>query len=79
MPAAPIRRSRIWTRFEASCHSCHATASYNPEAKAFFPFSVPTGALDPGYNMTDSDKAVRYLGQGYRPLDFMWPIAFQSR
>jgi hypothetical protein len=29
--------------------------------------------------MTDSDKAVRYLGQGYRPLDFMWPIAFQSR
>ena len=68
-----------WTRFEASCHSCHATASYNPETKAFFPFSVPTGALDPGYNMTDSDKAVRYLGQGYRPLDFMWPIAFQSR
>ena len=23
----------------------------NPETEAFFPFSVPTGALDPGYNM----------------------------
>lgn len=70
---------RYWTGFEASCHSCHATASYDPETKAFFPFSVPTGALDPGYNATDRDGAVRYLGQGYKPLDFMWPIAFQSR
>ena len=68
-----------WTRFEASCHSCHATASYNPETKAFFPFSVPTGALHPGYNMTDKGGEVRYLGQGYKSLDFMWPIAFQSR
>lgn len=70
---------RYWTRFEASCHACHATASYNPETEAFFPFSVPTGALDPGYNMADSKQVVRYLGQGYRPLDFMWPIAFQAR
>ncbi|MDG1462546.1 MAG: hypothetical protein P8R04_03170 [Gammaproteobacteria bacterium] len=68
-----------WRHLEASCHSCHATASYNPETKAFFPFSVPIGVLHPGYNMTDSDGAVRYLGQGYRPLDFMWPIAFQAR
>ncbi|TQV78989.1 hypothetical protein [Denitrobaculum tricleocarpae] len=70
---------RYWTRFEASCHSCHATASYNPEIEAFFPFSVPTGALHPGYNKADSSGAVRYLGQGYKPLDFMWPIAFQAR
>lgn len=70
---------RYWTRFEASCHSCHATASYNPETGAFFPFSVPTGALDRGYNMTDSGGIVRYLGQGYKSLDFMWPIAFQAR
>ena len=68
-----------WTRFEASCHSCHATASYNPKSGAFFPFSVPTGALEPGYNKTDSGGTVRYLGQGYKPLDFMWPIAFQAR
>lgn len=68
-----------WTRFEASCHSCHATASYNPETRTFFPFSVPTGALHRGYNMKDSGGAVRYLGQGYKPLDFMWPIAFQAR
>lgn len=70
---------RYWNRFEASCHSCHATAAYNPKTDAFFPFSVPTGALDPGYNMTDKAGAVRYLGQGYKPLDFMWPIAFQAR
>lgn len=70
---------RYWTRFEASCHACHATAAYNPATKAFFPFSVPTGALDPGYNMTDGDGMVQYLGQGYKPLDFMWPIAFQAK
>ena len=68
-----------WTRFEASCHACHATAAYNPETQAFFPFSVPTGALDPGYNVTDKNQIVQYLGQGYKPLDFMWPIAFQTR
>ncbi|EPX85992.1 hypothetical protein [Salipiger mucosus] len=70
---------RYWTGFEASCHSCHATAAYHPGTKAFFPFSVPTGALDPGYNKADKDGIVRYLGQGYKPLDFMWPIAFQAR
>ena len=70
---------RYWNRFEASCHGCHATAAYNPKTEAFFPFSVPTGALDPGYNMTDKGGTVRYLGQGYKPLDFMWPIAFQAR
>ena len=70
---------RYWTGFQASCHSCHASASYNPETEAFFPFSVPTGALDPGYNMKDRNRTVQYLGQGYKPLDFMWPIAFQTR
>jgi hypothetical protein len=70
---------KYWTRFEASCHSCHATAAYNPETEAFFPFSVPTGALDPGYNIADAGGIVRYLGQGYKPLDFMWPIVFQAR
>lgn len=68
-----------WTHFQSSCHSCHATASYNPEDQSFFPISSPTGALDPGYNASDSDDTTRYLGQGYRPLDFMWPIAFQAK
>ncbi|WP_424969675.1 hypothetical protein [Dinoroseobacter sp. S76] len=68
-----------WTRFNASCHACHATASYNPETGAFFPFSVPAGALHPGYNMTDDNGTVQYLGQGYKPLDFMWPLAFQTQ
>ena len=70
---------QYWTQFQASCHSCHATAAYNPATKAFFPFSVPTGALHRGYNKTDGEQKVRYLGQGYRSLDFMWPIAFQAR
>lgn len=72
-----------WTGFEASCHSCHATAAYNPETEVFFPFSVPTGALDPGYHAKekhkDAEDIVKYLGQGYKPLDFMWPIAFQTK
>ncbi|QPM91638.1 hypothetical protein [Pseudooceanicola algae] len=67
-----------WTRFEASCHSCHATAAYNPTSAEFFPFSVPTGALHPGYNMADKAGVTHYLGQGYKSLDFMWPIAFQT-
>ncbi|WP_424965205.1 hypothetical protein [Dinoroseobacter sp. S375] len=72
-------QAAYWTRFNASCHACHATASYNPETGAFFPFSVPAGALHPGYNMTDGGGTVQYLGQGYKPLDFMWPLAFQTR
>ncbi|KMW58561.1 hypothetical protein AIOL_003538 [Candidatus Rhodobacter oscarellae] len=71
---------RYWTSFEASCHSCHATASYNPETASFFPFSVPTGALHPGYNVSNAQGSTHvFLGQGYKPLDFMWPIAFQAR
>ena len=70
---------RYWTQFEASCHSCHASAAYNPQTGSFFPFSVPTGALDPGYNMTDGQGVVHHLGQGYKPLDFMWPIAFRAK
>ncbi|WP_112321727.1 hypothetical protein [Oceanibium sediminis] len=70
---------RYWTEFESSCHTCHATASYNPETESFFPFSVPVGALGLTYNKADSGGVVRYLAQGYKPLDFMWPIAFQAR
>ena len=68
-----------WTSFQASCHSCHASASYNPDTAEFFPFSVPTGALAPSYNKANSNGKTQYLGQGYKPLDFMWPIAFQTK
>ncbi|MEM8851559.1 MAG: hypothetical protein AAGE03_16200 [Pseudomonadota bacterium] len=40
---------------------------------------MSAGALDPGYNMTDTAGLVQHLGQGYGPLDFMWPIAVQAR
>ncbi|PWJ15033.1 hypothetical protein [Jannaschia seohaensis] len=70
---------QYWTQFEASCHSCHATASYNPKTGLFFPFSVPKGVLSRTYNNVDTTQLAHYLSQGYRPLDFMWPIAFQAR
>lgn len=71
---------QYWTSFQASCHSCHATAAYNPDTKKFFPFSVPVGILSPGYNKNPGGNGVPgYLGQGYRPLDFMWPIAFNAK
>ncbi|WP_138468544.1 hypothetical protein [Poseidonocella sp. HB161398] len=70
---------QYWTGFQASCHACHATAAYNPASGSFFPFSVPVGALHPGYNVADKAGIVQYLGQGFKPLDFMWPIAFQAR
>lgn len=68
-----------WTSFDASCHSCHATAAYNPATRATFPFSSPTGALYPAYNAADSNGSTVYLGQGFKPLDFMWPIVFQTK
>ena len=68
-----------WTAFNASCHSCHATATYNPSTKVSFPFSSPTGALDPAYYAADSEGNTEYLGQGFKPLDFMWPIVFQTK
>lgn len=70
---------QYWDHFESSCHSCHATAAYNPMTKIFFPFSVPKGILHPAYNQHDKSGNVQYLGQGFKPLDFMWPIVFRAR
>ncbi|WP_163938452.1 hypothetical protein [Paraferrimonas sp. SM1919] len=70
-----------WTSFNSSCHSCHATAAINPKTGEFFPFSVPKGKLTPQYYGTttgDSPKNL-YLGDGFVPLDFMWPIPFQAK
>lgn len=67
-----------WENFNASCHACHATASYNPEADEYFPFSVPTGALSTNYNFTEGNGTMHIISLGYQPLDFMWPIAFRA-
>jgi hypothetical protein len=66
-----------WRSFDASCHACHATASINPKTEEFFPFTVPTGALTPQYYGTVGNANV-YLGDGFVPLDFMWPISFHA-
>ena len=67
-----------WTSFNASCHSCHATAAINPETETYFPFTVPTGALTRQYYGAASDGTNLYLGDGFVPLDFMWPISFHA-
>jgi hypothetical protein len=68
-----------WTSFNASCHSCHATAAIDPKTATYFPFSVPTGALSPQYYGVTSSGANLYLGDGFVPLDFMWPIVFHAK
>ncbi|MEL6427591.1 MAG: hypothetical protein AAFR54_00345 [Planctomycetota bacterium] len=74
-----VAQPQYWTSFQASCHSCHATASYNPATDQFIPFSVPTGSLNLGYNIQSPTAPTVYLGQGFKPLDFMWPIVFQAK
>lgn len=82
---------RYWTSFNSSCHTCHATAAINPTTECYFPFTVPAGALTEQYygevpkpsDKNDTCKATpgsnAYLGDGFAPLDFMWPIAFHAK
>ncbi len=74
-----IAQPRYWTNFNASCHSCHATAAINPETETYFPFSVPIGVLTPQYFGVDKNNKNVYLGDGFVPLDFMWPIVFHAK
>ena len=60
-----------WVSWVSSCHTCHATASVNPnlpigDLRFFYPFTVQTGTLP-----------VEQL-QGYRDLDFIWSIPFRT-
>lgn len=75
-----------WDKFHASCHTCHATAAYNPETGYVYPFTVKVGILPKNYtnkcNLNkESDTEKKFynadLANGYKSLDFMWPIAFQ--
>lgn len=69
-----------WASYNSSCHTCHATAAINPDTKEYFPFSVPTGALTPQYyGQAKADDPNVYLGDGFVPLDFMWPISFHAK
>ncbi len=70
---------RYWKEFNSSCHSCHATASINPETETFFPVSNAIGALTPQYFSRTKGGFNRYLGAGFVPLDFMWPITFHAK
>ncbi len=69
-PSLPANK---WTGFNASCHTCHATAAINPDTGEYFPFSVPVGGLTPQYT-----TGGHVLGEGFVPLDFMWPIPFHA-
>ncbi|WGW03378.1 hypothetical protein [Tropicibacter oceani] len=73
-----------WITDSTSCHTCHASASINPQTGNFFPFTVPVGTLSDHYIGTgtttqDCNGFSTALGDGYVSLDFMWPIAFQTR
>jgi hypothetical protein len=74
-----IAQPSYWSSFNSSCHSCHASASINTTTNEFFPFSVPSGALTPQYNAADSKANNIYLGDGFKSLDFMWPITFRAK
>lgn len=59
-----------WTKWESSCHTCHAITSGNPRTSQFYPFPsspYPTGKVT--YKNIDS----------YIPLDFVWSIYFHAR
>ncbi|WP_415881550.1 hypothetical protein [Neptuniibacter sp. QD34_54] len=68
-----------WSSYNSSCHTCHATAAINPETETYFPFTVPVGALNPQYYGADANGTNLYLGDGFVPLDFMWPISFHAK
>ena len=57
-----------WTRFEASCHS-----GLQPRHRDVLSVLGPNGRTRPRL------QRKRYLGRGFRRLDFMWPIAFQAK
>lgn len=59
-----------WTGFRSSCHSCHATASWNVETSSGNPMPMPVGKL----TEADLEKL-----KGYLPVDFMWPIVFHAK
>lgn len=59
----------VWTAWNSSCHTCHATAAYNATTGEYFSFdpNIGTGMLAPGKM------------DGFQSLDFIWSISFHAR
>ena len=66
----PTGEPSQFTVFNSSCHSCHSTAAYNPSADVFTKMPVVVGRLP--------DSQLEAMA-GFKPLDFLWPIAFQAK
>lgn len=59
-----------WTSWNSSCHACHATASWDIKTSKGNDMPEPVGKL--------TTQDLENL-EGYMPLDFMWPIAFNAK
>ncbi|KNG95425.1 hypothetical protein [Pseudaestuariivita atlantica] len=59
-----------WTMFNSSCHACHATAAYDTANASFTQMPLVVGRLP---------KSEMDILATHKPLDFMWPIAFQAK
>jgi hypothetical protein len=61
-----------WTSFTASCHACHATASWNPKTDKGNSMPQPVGKLS-------AELVTGLENAGFKPIDFMWPIVFSLK
>ncbi|MDF0599862.1 hypothetical protein P1J78_03860 [Psychromarinibacter sp. C21-152] len=73
LPLQPGKLSPLpasdWTGWNSSCHSCHATAAFQPEDKEFFGFQAQIG----------TGKLVPHMLDGYASMDFIWSIPFNAK
>lgn len=65
-PAAGVAS---WSGFASSCHSCHATAAFDPVKKTAIAMPFVIGNLP---------KSLIDALEGYKSLDFMWPFIFET-
>ena len=69
-PATLQASPQDWTMFNSSCHACHATAAYDVANKSFTQMPLVVGKLP---------KSEMDILSTHKPLDFMWPIPFQTK
>ncbi len=69
-----------WTNWYSSCHSCHATASFNMATGAFFKFVSDPPSTNPIGKLTATafSRDPRLFNDA-RPIDFNWSIAFNAK
>ena len=63
-----------WTSWDASCHSCHATAAFSVEKNAFFKFGSVTQPADGPVGELPAGSM-----DGYSSVDFVWSIPFNAK